>query len=245
MARITPRESEVSNIYVDETSQTKHECLVLGGLIIHANCLVRFNEIIANARHPELPFGEMKWEKVSRSKLAAYKRVVDAFFDGDALCHPLELHTVVVRMSKLKDKIYNAGSREIGFNKDIYQLCMKFRRLYPDRLFHLYPDQRPTKTSTEELRLILNRGARKTGDPREWPFRRLHFQDSKKIYSLQLVDVLIGALAYRLNKHHMKDGASETKTVLSQHILNRARITDVFRDTAIGGKFTIWHRQLR
>jgi hypothetical protein len=56
----------------------------------------------------------MKWEKVSRSKLSAYKRVVDALFEGHERCLPLELHTLVIHMPSLKDKFYNQGSREIG-----------------------------------------------------------------------------------------------------------------------------------
>ena len=245
MHRIAPDPSEISDVYVDETSQTKHEYLVLGGIIIHKPCILRFDELISNARSPELPFGEMKWEKVSRSKLAAYKRVVDVFFDGDRNCQPLEFHSLVVHMPKLKDRVYNQGSREIGFNKEVYQLCMKFGRMYPQRLFHIYPDQRDTKNSTEELRSILNFGMRKKGDGRDWPFRRLHFQDSKRVYALQLVDILIGGLAYRLNRHAAKPGASQPKTELSEYIIERAKIRDLSRDTAIAGKFTVWHRRLR
>jgi hypothetical protein len=238
-------DSEVSDIYLDETSQNKHEYLVLGGLIIHKVCVSRFNELIASARQPELPFGEMKWEKVSRSKLPAYRRVIDAYFDGDSECPLMEFHSVVVHMPDVKGRLYNSGSREIGFNKDVYQLCMKFGRLYRDRLFHVYPDHRETRSSTEELRLILNRAMRKKGDRRDWPYRRLHLQNSKRVYALQVVDILIGALAYRLNKHHLKEGASVTKTELSRHVLDRANIKDVYRDTAVRGKFTVWHRRLR
>lgn len=245
MARIKPADGDISDIYIDETSQNKHVFLVLGGLIIDKPCVARFNELVATARNPELPFGEMKWVKVSRSKSPAYKRVVDAFFDGDAMCKPMEFHSIVVDTPNLKDRVFNQGSREIGFNKDVYQLCMKFGRLYKIRLFHVYPDQRPTGASTEELRLILNRGIRKKGDLRDWPFRRVHFQDSKSHYALQLVDILIGALAYRLNNHHQKDGASEAKGELSEYILRRANIKDVNLDTSVAGKFTVWHRRLR
>lgn len=245
MTRTFPQPSEISELYIDETSQTKHEYLVLGGIIVHQQSVARFNELIGKARQPELPFGEMKWEKVSRSKLAAYKRVIDTFFNADEHCQPMDFHSVVVHTPSLKDKLYNSGSREIGFNKDVYQLCMKFGRLYKRRLFHVYPDERQTKNSPEELRQILNFGMRKKGDGRDWPFRRIHFQDSKKIYALQVVDILIGAMAYRLNQHHKKEGASLAKTEFSQYILERAKIQDIYRDTNVSGKFTVWHRRLR
>lgn len=245
MARVAPDAQDISDIYIDESSHNKHDYLVLGGIIIHKNCTSRFNELVAQARQPELPFGEMKWEKVSRSKLVAYKRVLDVFFDGDRDCLPMEFHSVVVYTPNLKDRVFNSGSREVGFNKDVYQLCMKFGRIYKSRLFHVYPDERPTKSSPEELRQILNFGLRKKGDMRDWPFRRIHFQDSKKVFALQIVDLLIGAIAYRLNKHHLQEGASPTKIELSRYILEQAKIQDVNRDTAVRGKFTIWHRRLR
>jgi hypothetical protein len=52
-------------------------------------------------------------------------------------------------------------------------------------------------------------------------------------------------MAYRLNGHNLVETASPAKRDLSDHILARAGITDVMRDTAQSGKFTIWHRQLR
>lgn len=245
MPKTPPDPSQISDIYIDETSQNKHTYLILGGIIIHKLCTNRFNALVHQARLPELPFGEMKWEKVSRSKLSAYKRVVDVFFDGDPDCLPLEFHSVVVHTPSIKDHIYNKGSRDIGFNKEVYQLCMKFSRLYRTRIFHAYPDERKTKNSPEELRQILNFKLKQKGDPRDWPFRRIHFQDSKKVFALQMVDLLIGSLAFHLNGHHLKEGASQAKNELSSYVLARAKVTDVFRDTAVGGKFTIWHRQLR
>lgn len=245
MPRQTPSDDEISNIYIDETSQTKHEYLVLGGIILHKPCMARFNELVARVRLPELPHGEMKWEKVSRSKLNVYRRVVDIFFDGIPDCCPMEFHSIVVHTPDIRDKLYNQGSREIGFNKEVYQLCIKFGRLYKRTLFHVYADERPTNRSTEELRAILNFGMRKRLDGRDWPFRRVHFQDSKRVYALQMVDVLIGALAYRLNAHHLREGASPAKTELSQYVLSRASIRDVFRDTSVAGRFTVWHRRLR
>src|SRR5579872_62138 len=200
MARVTPQESDISDVYIDESSQNRHEYLVLGGLIIHKQSVPIFNELIARTRMPELPFGEMKWEKVSRSKLPAYKRVIDSFFDSDPHCQPMEFHSVVVHTPDIKDRLFNKGSREIGFNKEVYQLCMKFGRLYRGRLFHIYPDERQTRNSPEELRQILNFSMRKKGDLRDWPYRRIHFQNSKKVYALQVVDILIGGIAYRLNQ---------------------------------------------
>lgn len=201
------------------------------------------NRLISEARLPELPNGEMKWTKVSNGKLDAYRRVVDVFFDS-AQMRDVHFHALAVDTQKLNDKAFNEGSREIGFNKEIYQIAAKCARLYPG-VFHVYPDYRDTNQKPEDLRLILNRGRAKTGDPRDWPFRRCQFRDSKKTLLIQVADLFIGAVAYNINGHANGESASGAKKALSEHVLHRARIRDPLRDTAMSGKFTLWHRQLK
>lgn len=152
---------------------------------------------MAGARVPELPAGELKWTKVSNTKLSAYQRVVDAFFKENASDGP-HFHALVVDMKMIDDKRFNGGSRETGFNKEVYQLLIKMGRLYGDTLFHVYPDFRATANGTQELRSILNLGLHKKGDKRDWPYRRVHWRQSDQTPCIQMVDILIGAIAYRL-----------------------------------------------
>lgn len=235
----------LSDVFIDESSQTKHRFLALGGIIIPTMARPSFEEEIWNARGSDLPAGELAWTKVSKAKLDAYKRVVDVFFQTRALVHPVEFHSLYVDTTKIRDAIFNSGSREIGFNKDIYQICIKFARLHPGRLLHVYLDKRDTKHSTEELRLILNRGIRKTGDARDWPYRRLHFRNSADCQCIQLVDVLLGAVGFHINGHRIAANASPAKCALSDYILHqRAKIRVAINGTPRTGKFTIWERKL-
>lgn len=245
MRSAPPNLAEIRNVYVDESSQTKHRFLVLGSVVVAAADAQALNEALAKARIPELPRSELKWTKVSRTKLAAYKRYVDTFFTGVSDFGVLDFHSIVVDMSRINDRLYNQGSRDIGFNKEMYQLLMKVGRLYRSGVFHVYPDRRSTTQSTEDLRRILNRGRAAKGDTRDWPFRRVHFRDSEKEPVLQVVDLFIGAIAFRLNGHDRAPDASPAKLELSNYILERARVADVTRDTFVMGRFTIWHRQLR
>ena len=233
----------ISDIYVDESSQTKHRYLVLGGLIIPHDRIESFCNAVERARHPELPAKSLKWGRVSRTKFDAYKRAVDVFFAPSASA--VHFHSVVVDTSKQDHRRWNKGSREIGFGKEVYQLAHKFRRLYPQPVFHMYPHQRSTPQTTDELRDILNHGARKNGDRRDWPFRRVHFRSLSGCIPLQVVDVLLGAVAYKLNGHYESRNANGARKELCDHILGQANIQNVTRDTAMKGKMTIWHRQLR
>jgi hypothetical protein len=240
-----PEYDRFSTIYIDESSQTQHRYLFLGGVVVPTRAASEFEDAISRARLPELPAGEMGWSKVSNAKLAAYLRVVDLFFENPSGIPNLDFHCLCIDTTRLDHRAYNAGSREIGFNKEVYNLAMKFARLYPGRLFHVYPDHRSTASSPEELRLILNRGAARHHRRPDWPFRRLAFRNSAEVHAIQLVDVLLGAVAYRRNAHHAAPGASPAKIALSAHVLAKAGIADVAIDTPMRGKFTIWNRVLR
>lgn len=194
------------------------------------------------ARLPDLPEKEAKWTKVSRTKLPAYKRIVDVVFQNPDLVH---FHSLFVDATLIDHRKFNQGDKEIGFNKEIYQLALKVSRLYNDAFFHLYPDRRETNQRPEDLRLILNRGCRKGGDRRDWPFRRCQFRDSAKTLQLQLVDILIGAIAFQLNGHATSKDASPAKIELSEYILRKAGVADVTKGTARSGRFTIWQRRLQ
>jgi hypothetical protein len=199
-------------------------------------------DLIMKSRLPELPEKEAKWTKVSRAKLAAYKRIVDTLFDNPKL---VNFHSLIVDTTYVDHRRWNDGSREIGFNKEIYQLARKFARMYKKPVFHLYPDQRETSQNPEDLRLVLNRGRKKDGDKRDWPFRRCQFRNSETTLRLQLVDVVIGALAFELNGHGKAADASPAKIELSAYVLKRAGIVDARKDTARVATFTMWHRRLK
>jgi len=218
--------------------------LVLGGLIFNTEKReALFNRLRAE-RLPELPKGEMKWGKVSNSKLAAYKRVVDVFWDPE-FADAVHFHSLVADSSKFDHKRFNQGNREIGFNKEVFQIANKFGGLYQRGLFHVYLDKRETSQRPDELRLILNRYGAKFGDARDWPYRRCHFRDSSICPALQMVDVFIGAIAFHMNGHILAEGASPSKIELAKYIMQKAGVRSVQDGTARSGKFTIWHRKLK
>jgi hypothetical protein len=155
--RVPPKPEEIAEIYIDESSQTNHRYLVLGRVGLKLTSAAHLSGLVMEARLPELPKGEAKWTRVSMSKLAAYKRIVDVLFKNIEAIH---FHSLVVDTTLLDHRRFNEGNREIGFNKEIYQLAMKFARLYP-HLYHVYPDYRETTQKPEDLRTILNRGCAK------------------------------------------------------------------------------------
>jgi hypothetical protein len=140
--RVPAKSSELLEIYVDESSQNNHRFLVLGAIVVPFEDSAKLASLILKARLPELPAQEAKWTKASKAKLAAYKRIVDVIFDNPDLAH---FHSLFVDTHLVNHHKFNAGDKEIGFNKEIYQLGAKVCQLYSTDYFHLYPDYRAQK----------------------------------------------------------------------------------------------------
>jgi hypothetical protein len=256
-----PHEADLfTEVYIDESSQTKHRYLVLGALLVPLKLSAQFEAAIIEARGdqfpPKRPDGTpriFKWEKANAYNLEAYKRVVNAYFRFPQthrlpLALDVNTHCVVVdtTIKALHDRRFSGGDVDLGFNKDIYHLCVRdVGRRYKKALFHVYPDRRNTKQPLNEAMMIMNRGMKKHGDTRLYPFRRLKFADPETSQALQVVDILIGALAYRLNGHYQKPEANPAKKALCDFILLKARITDVFGSKIYLRRLTIWHRDYR
>lgn len=185
----------------------------------------------------------MKWSKVSRTKLQAYKDlssyILDRIEQGSVSFHCLFADT-----SQFDHKRYNQGSKEIGFNKLVYQCLLHcFLRTYAPSYprLHVYLDRRTTRHSTIELRGMLNRGAANDWGIEGWPVRRLDFRDSKHCEMLQLNDVILGCIGFRKNGHHMAPDASASKVDLARHIESKLRVRDITRATTRHERrFTVW-----
>lgn len=232
------------DVYADESSQTNHRFLVLGGVTARTEDVPELVRLIRDARSAQLPHGEMKWTKVSGAKLPAYKAVVDAFFDMSRR-DAAHFHSVIVDMAKFNNHKFNGGDREVGFSKMMFQLLAKFGRIYDERLY-VYLDSRTTRQSLDDWRLMLNRYIAKRRQLTEWPYRRLVFRDSKESDVIQLNDILLGAIAWVKNGHGDRDGASSAKNELAGYVMERANLSSLDIDTLKGqNRFSVWNFRLQ
>lgn len=252
-----PHEADLfCNVYIDESSQTKHRYMVLGALVVPLSHADLFEADIIAARDSTIPICRpdgtpriIKWEKANAYCLAAYKKVVDAYFSFPQR-HRLpsrknvDIQCLVVDTSKKDLKRTGGGDIDIGFAKEVYFLCVPILgKRFPNELFHIYPDRRNTRQPLITSQNIMNFGARKHGDKRIFPYRRLRFEDPEKCQALQVVDIFIGALAYRLNGHYDKPEASAAKKELSDYILKRCKISNPFATTPLYlRRLSILHR---
>ncbi len=246
-------------VYIDETSQNDHSFLVLGGIVLPREVSGLFESSILEARLPRLrsltskgELREMGWSEISNGDYESYKKVLDAFFSFpfqhmQGIKGTCRFCCSVVGL-KAKGRNYSRGKRgQIGFNREIYFHCLKAAHYEKFELFHVYPDDRSTTESTEQLRLILNRGIRKRGDKRDWPFRRVQFKLSHTSQAMQVSDILIGAVAYRLNRSYDAPNANADKKQLCDYVLKRTGFDKNIRERSFRqktwGMCQLWARR--
>jgi hypothetical protein len=230
-----PRDHErllFHEVYIDETSQNDHHFLVLGGIIIPREASAEFEADMFEARSPRLRRDskghprEMGWSEVSKGDFEDYARVLDAYFTfaGRRLRSRrgvVKFYCSVVN-THVRGHSFSKGHRgQIGFDREIYSHCMHVGRIEKMELFHIYPDHRTTNQRVEKLGFMLCRGIRKKGDKRDYPFRRVQFRFSHEHNALQISDILIGAVAYRLNRHYDRPNANSDKKRLCDYVIKR------------------------
>lgn len=248
----------LEEIYIDETSQTGQRFMVLGGLTMPRYLSDEFDSYIANARmrklaprlRGDMTMTEMGWNDIGKGDFPAYQKVIDAYF---SFAQPrlrttltkFEFHCSVIDTS-VRGRRYVGKRGEIGFNREIYYHCLSIARRHKDNLFHVYPDERQTTQDMEQMRKILNSGARRENRIRPTAFRRLKFRKSHESHAIQISDLLIGAIAYRLNGHYNEPGGADKKA-LCEYILKRARYWQLISPTGFKeksyGRFQVWFRR--
>jgi hypothetical protein len=255
-----PELAKLEEIYIDETSQNGvgHRFLILGGITLPSTLSRQFERDIIEARWPRLAWRlnrkmqptEISWSDVSKGDFPAYKKVVDAFFsfakrhDTDRL----EFFGSIVD-THIRGRHYSGQSGEIGFDREIYFHCMSIARRHRDKLFHVYLDERTTAHSTPaNTQMILRAGMRKDNynRGRDRTFRRVQYRRSHDVQALQISDLFIGALAYRLNRHYDKPGGVDKK-LLCEYILQQGKFwhyiqPDSFREKGTA-PFVVWFRR--
>lgn len=176
-------------VYCDESRHDASEqnvFMAIGGLWVPAEAKPNLTrQLRVLMRGAELN-AEVKWSKVSRKRLEAYKRIVDFFFLQEAIC----FRVIVVEQNRLDFDKFHSGDRELGFYKFYYEMLVKW--LLPGNEYVILLDFQKNKGAQRytTLRTILERSLRGKG----W-LKDLTVIDSSESPLAQLADLLTGAVA--------------------------------------------------
>jgi hypothetical protein len=141
------------------------------------------------ARHRAM--GELKWIKVSESRLDFYLELVDWFL-AEASLHFRGL--VILNKERLDHEKFNEGSHDDFYYKMYFSLLSKI--LSPDMQYNIYLDIKDTRSrfKLRKLEEVL------CNDQYDFTGQMIaHLQNirSHESYLLQVCDFLLGAVSYR------------------------------------------------
>ncbi len=235
-------------IYADESeSRGKYYSNFFGGALVSSTDLSQIQRNLESAKHEQNLHKEIKWTKVTKSYLEKYKAVMDVFFD-------------LVQESKIKVRIMFTSNQYVPLNLTIDQRKNKYFLLYYQFLKHAFGFQyAATKGSPVRCRFYLDdmpdtreniaqfKGFLK-GLERTTELRGQIIVDPEQIAEvashnhviLQCLDVVLGAIHFRLNdKHKIKpqDKHHRGKRTIAKHELYKhinARIRKIYPHFNIG-----------
>ena len=187
--------TDTFNVYCDESCHLENDhqkAMVLGAVWCPLDktreIAVRLREI--KQKHGLAPQFEVKWTKVSSSKVELYLDLVDYFFDDD------DLH---FRALIVPDKSLLQHDAFPGQDHDAWYYKMYFDMLkvifQPDAHYRIYLDIKDTRGAQKAAKLhdVL---CNDRYDFSHEVIERLQLVHSHEIEQLQLADLLIGALSY-------------------------------------------------
>lgn len=223
-------ESKTFNIYCDESCHIEHDhkqFMFLGSISCAYPQVKRHTKRISELKQEHNFYAEIKWSKVSMSKIRFYLDLVDYFFDTD-----LRFRAIGINKSKIRCDDF-CFSYDDFYYKMYYQLL----NYNIDTLSHynVYLDIKDTLSAIKvrKLKEILN--------IKYGVFRNIQNIRSEESLLMQLSDFIMGAISYNLNCEEKKNNA---KVQILDRIRKHAKTTNL-EQTNYSDKLNLFFIELK
>lgn len=201
-----------------------------------------FAKMIADLRDLHRCMAELKWNKVSARYEELYRNLVESFFTTPWL----SFHCLVVEKAMVKKELHD-GDIDLARRKHFTQLLInKIRRrlnldLDREQTFRVWVDPIASRydKADEVVEIISNNVLAKAfGRSCARPVDKVITKDSKSTASIQLCDLLLGAVL----EAWQQKASSTAKLAIGRCIAEHLGWTDLRSDTHPGErKFNIWY----
>lgn len=213
-------------VYCDETlpdlftsGKPQGRYLMIGSLWLPADMREDVKARIGDLRRRHDVHGEMKWRKVSPSKVAFYTDLVDLFMSFGL---DLRFRCIAVDREAMNLELHN-GDAELGFYKFYYQVLHHW--ILDRNEYTVFCDLKRNRDRTRlhTLRRVLNNANRTS------IIRDVQSLPSSEVVLLQLCDVLLGAASTRINDRTDRGAAKEGVIAHLERRLDRPRLDHTHR----------------
>lgn len=184
-------------VYCDEalpdlftSKKPRGQYLMIGALWLPASLRDEAKGKIAALRARHSVHGEMKWRKISPSRLAFYEEIIDLFFGYGS---DLRFRCIAVDHAKINMEAFHDNDGELGFYKFYYQLLHHWILDFNEYVFFCDLKTNRSPTRLAELRRVLANANLSADIVDVQPL------PSGQLVLMQLCDILLGAASSRLN----------------------------------------------
>lgn len=198
-------------VYCDEafpdlftSAKPKARYLMIGGLWLHADLREEIKAKIKMLRDQHNAWGEIKWTKVSPSRLDFYLDLVRMFYSYG---NKMRFRCIAVNRIEINPNLHN-GDPELGFYKFYYQLLHHWIKGLQE--YSIFCDMKSNRDSQrlQVLKRVLNNTHQVA------KIKSVQALPSKQVLFIQLADLLLGAASSRLNET-LNAGTAKEKVVLA------------------------------
>jgi len=175
--------------FVTPPSDARARYVLIGGLWVVSSERDRLRGELRRLRDAHNVHGEFKWTRVSPSRLAFYTDVVGLFFNDEAM----RFRCLVLPANQLDAVRFHGGYNELMFYKFYYQLLRNW--ILDFNTYRVFTDLRTNRMRQrlERLRQFLDDSNRFAN------VASVQALPSEQLGLLQLTDVLMGAVGYKLH----------------------------------------------
>ena len=199
-------------IYCDESTESgRHFSNFYGGVLVRSEHIDEIRRALGEIKRNLNFFGEVKWQKITEPYAEKYIRLMDAFFDL-VMADRIKVRIMFTQNTVIAKNLSPAHVEEKYFILYYQFIKHAFGLIYSPALpggvdLRIYPDKLPdTREQVEKFRSFLlslteNREFRR----RDIRVRRENIAEvrSHDHDLLQCLDIVLGAMQFRLNDRHL------------------------------------------
>lgn len=229
------------NIYIDESCHLQNDyspsVMAIGYIKADYVDILRIKSEIKSIKARHLFPYEVKWNKVSASRLPFYKELIDCFFT-----HSLTFRCVLIKYKeRLDHESYNQGDHNNFYYKIVYQLLHNtYTTPNNGNKYRVYFDIKDTrgKEKIKKLHQIFENECK--GNSPFIFFQNIRSHESELI---QLADLFIGAVTYKARGKWKEVAANPGKIALINYIEEKSGYTLDESTEPWEAKFNIFDHQ--
>lgn len=230
------------NVYCDESCHLENDnsdIMVLGSL----QCLENDKQLIYNdirnikRKHGLSTYFEIKWTKVSKSKVDFYLELIDYFFNSNKLTYR---GLVVSGKKQLDHKKYNNGDYDLWYYKMYFLLLDPI--IKPINTYHVLVDIKDTRGGgrVRKLKEVL---CNNIYDYNRDVIKYISQINSKESELIQLVDVINGVISYYHRNIYKLEGCNEGKSILIEKMEEHFNLNQTTSRSEMKFNLLIWKPQ--